>query len=96
MDFIFADRTFGNFDVLSDRKFYSKIARYLFKLSSGGWIINNDLNILNKGPNCHKVLITEREDEVIEVHSSLMTSVAREFFGRKYLKTGENFYLSQK
>jgi hypothetical protein len=54
------------------------------------------MNILNKGPNCHKVLITEREDEVIEVHSSLMTSVAREFFGRKYLKTGENFYLSEK
>ena len=36
-DFIYADRTFSNFTVLPDRKFFSSFAKYLFKLSSGGW-----------------------------------------------------------
>jgi hypothetical protein len=98
VDFVFADRTFSNFEVLSNRKFFSNIAKYLFKLSSGGWVINNDLNVLHKTrpskPPCYRVLLTERKDEVIEVHSSLMTGVARAFLGRKHLAPGENFYLS--
>jgi hypothetical protein len=49
VDFIFADRTFSNFDVLSNRKFFSSISRYLFKLSSGGWVINNEVKVYNKG-----------------------------------------------
>ncbi len=95
VDFIYADRTFSNFEVLSNRKFFSSIAKYLFKLSSGGWQINNDLSIAHKAiltlkgyPACHKVLLTEKADEVIEVHSSLMAGVAREALGRKYLKAG--------
>ncbi len=36
-DFIYADRTFGNFEILANRKFFSSLAKYLFKLSSGGW-----------------------------------------------------------
>lgn len=37
VDFVYADRTFSNFEVLSNRKFFSSLAKYLFKLSSGGW-----------------------------------------------------------
>jgi hypothetical protein len=91
--------------MLSNRKFYSSFARYLFKLGSGGWEINNDTNILNKGlvnptpysKNCYKILITEKVDEIIEVHSSLMTGVARAVVGRKAcLRPGDNdFYLSK-
>jgi hypothetical protein len=104
-DFIYADRTFSNFEVLANRKFFSPIARYLFKMSSGGWTINNYVNALNKGSylplgsgggTCHKVLITEKADEVVEVHSSLMAGVAREALGRKNLDPGSNFYLSLK
>jgi fermentation-respiration switch protein FrsA (DUF1100 family) len=47
-DFIYADRTFSNFTVLPDRKFFSCIAKYLFKLGSGGWQINNDISIVHK------------------------------------------------
>lgn len=95
VDFIFADRTFSNFDVLANRKFFSSVAEYLFKLSSGGWVINNDSNCLHKGvKNCYKVMLIDKADEVIEVHSSLMTGVAREALGRKHLKTGNGFYLS--
>ncbi len=102
VDFIFADRTFSNFDVLSNRKFYSSISKYLFKLSSGGWVINNELKVTNKGianskgdNGCYKVIITEKVDEVVEIHSSLMTGVAREAIGRKLKAPGEDFYLSR-
>jgi hypothetical protein len=102
VDFIFADRTFSNFDVLSNRKFFSSISRYLFKLSSGGWVINNELKVYNKGiansqseTGCYKVIITEKADEVVEIHSSLMTGVAREALGRKLKDPGEDFYLTK-
>ena len=102
-DFIYADRTFSNFSVLPDRKFFSCIAKYLFKIGSGGWQINSDLSIVHKSnvkqlggiPSCHKVLLIEKADEVVEVHSSLMTGVAREVLGRKHLKAGQDFYLSR-
>jgi hypothetical protein len=94
-DFIYADRTFSNFSVLPNRKFFSCLAEYLFKLGSGGWQINSDLSIVHKAhqkilgfPECHKVILIEKADEVVEVHSSLMTGVAREVLGRKNLKAG--------
>ena len=101
VDFIFEDRTFSNFDVLSTRKFYSSISKYLFKLVSGGWVINNEIKVANKGIalhkndlGCHKVIIAEKADEVVDIHSSLMTGVAREALDRKMKKAGEDFYLS--
>ena len=94
-DFIYADRTFSNFSVLPNRKFFSCLAEYFFKLGSGGWQINSDLSIVQKAhqkvlgfPECHKVILIEKADEVVEVHSSLMTGVAREVLGRKNLKAG--------
>ena len=102
VDFIFADRTFSNFDVLSTRKFFSSVSKYLFKLSSGGWVINNELKVTNKGianskgdNGCYKVIITEKADEVVEIHSSLMVGVAREAIGRKLKSPGEDFYLTK-
>ncbi len=97
VDFIYADRTFSNFEVLPNRKFFSSIAKYLFKLSSGGWMINNELSLVHKGnQTCHKVILVEKADEVVEVHSSLMTGVAREVLGRKKMRAGQEFYLSRK
>lgn len=97
VDFIFADRTMSNFDILSDRKFYSSYAKHLFKAISGGWIINNELSIKgnNKGSHtCYKVIMIDKADDVIDAHSSLMTGIARETLGRRTLKSGEHFYLS--
>ena len=93
VDMLFVDRTFCSFDVLANRKFYSSYADVLFKLGSGGWVLNNDTNIISKGIiTCHKVMMTEKVDEVIEVHSSLMAGVARDALGLKNKKPG-NFYL---
>ena len=96
VDFIFADRTMSNFDILSNRKFYSSYAKYLFKAISGGWLINNELSIKgSKGSHsCYKVMMIEKADEVIDVHSSLMTGIGRDTLGRRNLKSGEHFYLS--
>ncbi len=49
VDFVFADRTFSNFDVLSNRKFFSSVSKYLFKIVSGGWVINNEMKFVTKG-----------------------------------------------
>lgn len=104
VDFVFADRTFGNFSVLSNRKFYTPISRHLFNYGSGGWELDNDIPALTKGDkptphsaHCHKVIMTEKADEVVEVHSSLMVGVARAAMGRKdFLVAGEGgFYLSK-
>lgn len=66
---VLADRTFCNFEILANRKFYSPFAKYLFKVGSWGWSLNNDFNLLNKGGNgtCYKVLMTEKNDEVVEI-----------------------------
>jgi hypothetical protein len=95
VDMVIADRTFSNFDILSQRKFYHKIARVLFKIGSCGWNVANDTNILIKGvDSCYKVLLAEKNDEVVEIHSSLMAGIARDLFGRKSLQPGEKFYLT--
>ena len=94
VDFIFADRTFSNFDVLANRKFYSPISKYLFKLTSGGWVINNEVKV-TRVDKCYKVIITEKADEIVEIHSSLMAGVAREALGRKLKGPGEDFYLNK-
>ena len=38
--------------------------------------------------------MTEKNDEIVEIHSSLMAGVAREILGRKFLSPGKSgFYL---
>ena len=80
VDMVMSDRTFSNFEVASERKFYHRFAKYLFKMGSWGWVLNNDLNLLYKGSNnsCYKVILTDKNDEMVEVHSSLMTGMTRE------------------
>jgi hypothetical protein len=65
---IIADRTFCNFNSVANKKFYSSFSRFLFKIGSLGWSINNDLAILNKGNgSCYKVIMVEKNDEVIDI-----------------------------
>jgi len=72
VDMIIADRTFANFEILADRKFYSTLSRHLFKIGTCNWRSNNVQNFLHKGAGtCYKVLMTEKMDEIVEVHSSL-------------------------
>lgn len=74
---IYADRTFSNFESVSERKFYSKVANHLFKVSTWGWMVSNDANFINKGINsCYKVIMIDKNDEIIDSHSSLMSGVA--------------------
>jgi hypothetical protein len=75
---IIPDRTFANFVNLSKRKFYHPVSNVLFKVSSCNWQANNDVNVLRKGlGTCYKVIITDKNDEVVEVHSSLMTGIVQ-------------------
>lgn len=45
---VIADRTFGNFNDIAQRKFYSRLSKGLFKIGSCGWQVNNDWNIIKK------------------------------------------------
>lgn len=72
VDMIIADRTFANFETLADRKFYSTMSKWLFKVGTCNWRANNVRNFLDKGVgSCYKVVMTEKIDEIVEVHSSL-------------------------
>jgi esterase/lipase len=77
-DMIIADRTFANFTTLSQRKFYNPISDVLFKVGSCGWQVSNDKALTFKGiSNCYKLIITEKNDEVVDIQASLMIGVAR-------------------
>lgn len=72
VDMIYADRTFANFETLADRKFYSVMSKRLFKVGTCNWKANNVKNFIDKGVgSCYKVVMTEKIDEIVEVHSSL-------------------------
>ena len=73
VDLIIADRTFCNFRTLADRKFYDPISKYLFKGSSCNWTASNDVNFISKGiGTCYKIIIVDKNDEIIDIHSSLV------------------------
>ena len=79
VDMIIADRTFADFDVLANRKFYSSLSKYLFRVGTCGWKACNATNLIDKGINsCYKVMMTEKNDEIVDVHSSLMVGVAKD------------------
>lgn len=72
VDMIIADRTFSNFEILANRKFYSSLSKYLFKIGTCNWRSLNVQNLISKGVgSCYKVIMTEKMDEIVEVHSSL-------------------------
>lgn len=77
VDMIIADRTFSDFEVLANRKFYSTFARHLFNIGTCGWKASNYKNLIDKGnDHCYKVIMTEKNDDIVDVHSSLMMGVA--------------------
>jgi hypothetical protein len=79
VDLIIADRTFYDFDILADRKFHSFYSKYLFRFGTCKWASISHKNTVYKGSNtCYKVVMIEKDDEIVEVHSSLMVGIARE------------------
>lgn len=80
---IIVDRTFSDFDTLAYRKFYNPISKILFRIGTCSWKASNYRNLIDKGKDtCYKVFMTEKNDEIVDLHSSLMMGVAREFFFR--------------
>ena len=43
---IIADRTFSNLEILAKRKFFNKVAKYLFKIGSWGWSVKNEFDFV--------------------------------------------------
>lgn len=44
---------------------------------------------------CYKVMMIEKNDEVVEIHSSLMSGVARKALGKINYKDGSDFFISK-
>ncbi|CDW84644.1 UNKNOWN [Stylonychia lemnae] len=85
VDFIYADRTLSNFDLVAERKFYSVLAKFLFKVGSWGWTMHSEKNFLqksNQAKKCYKVLLADERDDVIDINSSLMIGIAKELLLR--------------
>jgi hypothetical protein len=94
VDMIIADRTFSEFDVLAEKKFYNPISKYLFKVGTCSWKASNYKNFLDKGADsCYKVLMVEKEDEIVDIHSSLLMGIANEVHHRL---NGSDFFMSSK
>lgn len=74
VDLVIADRTMSNLDIIARRKFYGDGAAKLFKLFSCGWETNNDINYVKA--NCKKVMLFDKEDDVVDYYSSLYAGVA--------------------
>ena len=75
-DMIIADRTFGNLDEIVERKFYSYSLRLLFRMATFGWQAYNDHSVTSNGCyTCHKVVITDKNDEVVDLQGSLMVCI---------------------
>ena len=79
VDMVIVDRTFSDFDKLAQRKFYHKVSEKLFKVGTCAWKASNFKNYIDSvNDNSYKVMMIERNDEIVEFHSSLLVGVARE------------------
>jgi len=87
-DMVIIDRSFGNLHSVAETKFFGKIAITLFKFTTGGWRSTADIDILTtvRDPKygcltkpCYKVLTCDKNDEIIDCHSSLMVQAAKVF-----------------
>lgn len=80
VDMVIADRGFSDLWTVANRKFYSELSMYLFKYLSFGWQANNDFNYItqndNSRPPSYKVLLQDKNDEIVNFPSSLMVGVA--------------------
>jgi len=89
VDMIIVDRSFANLHDVVEQKFFGKIAVSLVKFATGGWRATNDLDFIkierdskygcNTSKNCYKLLTCDKNDEIIELQSSLMIGVAKQY-----------------
>ena len=88
VDMIICDRTFGNLHSVAETKFYGRIAQTLFNLTTG-WRTTNDVDLTTRDrenkfglqyQNCYKVVTCDKNDEIIDVHSSLPVLAAHHWF----------------
>jgi len=82
---IIADRGFSDLWTLAERKFYGKMATSLFKFGSLGWQVHNAYNYLKckrDDNQCYKVVLCDKNDEIVTLHTSLMIGIANELCQR--------------
>jgi hypothetical protein len=86
VDMVIIDRSFGNLHSVAETKFFGKVAIQLFKFATGGWRSTSDKDILStvrdpqfggQSKPCYKVLTCDKNDEIIDCHSSLMVGAAK-------------------
>ncbi len=74
------------------------MSRSLFKIGTCAWKAYNFKNFIDKGQgSCYKVMMVERNDEIVEYHSSLVVGVAKELhlrMGGWHFEGLENFLKS--
>jgi hypothetical protein len=84
---IIVDRTFGNLHGVADTKFYGKVAVALFKFATmGKWRAKSDYNLVSQERDykygclhekCYKVVTCDKNDEIIDMHASLISCAAK-------------------
>lgn len=88
VDMIICDRTFGNLHSVAETKFYGRIATTLFNLTAG-WRTTNDVDLTTRErenkfglqyQNCYKVVTCDKNDEIIDVNSSLPVLATHHWF----------------
>ncbi len=94
-DFIMADRTFCNFEYLADVKFHSPISTFLFKVGTFGWFSKNDYNLVYNKNKCYKLLMVDKNDEIIDLHASLIVGIAREVVLQSNLERKKEWFLNK-
>jgi hypothetical protein len=84
---VIADRGFGDLWTLASNKFYGKISTSMFKYGSLGWQVKNGFDYLKKtDKSCYKVLLCDKNDDIVDVHSSLMINVAKEICTKQLME----------
>lgn len=88
VDMVIADRSFGNLHEVARTKFFGQVSVDLFRFATGGWRASSDKDILctMRDPRygcqpkpCYKVITCDKNDEIIDVHASLMATAAKHF-----------------
>ena len=78
---VIADRGFCDLWTLADFKFFSPIAKYFFKYGTLGWQANNSFNYLKESKTskqCYKLVMCDKNDEIVDMKASLLMGAARE------------------
>ncbi len=88
VDMVIVDRSFGNLHEVARTKFFGQVTVDLFKYATGGWRASSDKDILSTVRDlrfgclpkpCYKVITCDKNDEIIDLHASLMVTAAKHF-----------------